>query len=983
MKLSYPNQSRGASFLSQAKVVPSCERRGLRNDNPGVNQSSHNIFGKCVVCNGLHQLWNCEEFKRKPYAERIKILREHKLCDNCFKVGHTARGCLQRSACYIEGCNKKHMTVIHPPQLSLPDHVYTDRSCEVEPSSFFARNRPNQSYAARYSVGSSRDAATQGHITVADVNTSGNFSTQSHAIGAGTSYHGNRNQPTSTRICLRIVPVRVHDNNSGRILETYALLDNGSDVSLCDAELVKELDLQGERRDFLLTTQETKDSAKSGLELKLTISSLDGTSALEIQRVWTVDRLNVLSRSIPRAEDVQVWSHLSDIELPEIQNKDVRVLIGCNVPEAFWVMEERRGKRGEPIAVRSLLGWTLMGPTENHQEDSKFSVNFVRLEDGRDSRDEALLSQVEKFWKTDFVDTLSSTKVAMSVEDEKALKLMEDSVVKVSGHYQVALPWRFQPPYLSNNRIAAEKGLQLLRNKFRRDEEFFRKYKDTIDDYIAKGYAHRVPDEQLDVIDKPLWYLPHHAVFHSRKPDKLRIVFDCAAKFRGTFLNDQLMHGPDLTNNLFGVLNRFRQEAIALVSDIEGMFHQVKVDTKDYDALRFLWWQDGDLTQQPVEYRMVVHLFGSTSSPSCASFCLRKTALDNEGDFGHHVIDTVLKNFYVDDCLKTVSSKAVAVQLRIDLCHLLSRGGFRLTKWLCNDKDVLETIPKFERARSVLDLDLSNQNLPHERTLGVQWNMDSDTFTFKVEPKHKPFTRRGILSTTSSVYDPLGLVSPVIVPAKKLLQDLCQQKIGWNDEIALEELAHWRSWISGLPKLSQVAIPRHLKPADFGEVRSCHLHHFADASQVVYGAVAYVRFESANRQIHCSFLASKSRLAHVKPMTIPRLELSAAVLAVRIDRSLREELEFTIDKSVFWSDSTSVLQYIRNQDKRFRTFVANRLAVIRDGSQPTQWKYVPTSDNPADLVSRGTSVEELIHQSRWFSGPKFLWKEESSWPTMP
>ena len=610
-------------------------------------------------------------------------------------------------------------------------------------------------------------------------------------------------------------------------------------------------------------------------------------------------------------------------------------------------------------------------------------MNFVRLEDGSDSRDEALLSQVEKFWKTDFVDTLSSTKLAMSVEDERALKLMEDSVVKVSGHYQVALPWRFQPPYLLNNRIAAEQRLQLLRNKFLRDEEFFRKYKDTINDYIAKGYARRVPDEQLDVIDKPLWYLPHHAVFHSRKPDKLRIVFDCATKFRGTSLNDQLMHDPDLTNNLFGVLNRFRQEAIALVSDIEGMFHQVKVDPKDYDALRFLWWQDGDLTQQPVEYRMVVHLFGSTSSPSCASFCLRKTALDNKGDFGHQVIDTVLKNFYVDDCLKTVSSKAVAVQLRIDLCHLLSRDGFRLTKWLCNDKDVLETIPKFERARSVLDLDLSNQNLPHERTLGVQWNMNSDTFTFKVEPKQKPFTRRGILSMTSSVYDPLGLVSPVIVPAKKLLQDLCQQKIGWDDEIALEELTRWKSWISGLPKLSQVAIPRHLRPADLSEVRSCHLHHFADASQVAYGAVAYVRFVSANRQIHCSFLTAKSRLAHVKPMTIPRLELSAAVLAVRIDRALREELELTIDKSVFWSDSTSVLQYIRNQGRRFRTFVANLLAVIRDGSQPTQWKYVPTSDNPADLVSRGASVEELIHQSRWFSGPKFLWKEESSLPTMP
>ena len=298
--------------------------------------------------------------------------------NNCFKVGHIARGCLQRSACYIEGCNKKHMTVIHQPQPLLPDRVFTDRSChwtkkwicikfaqrkydanpffrpvcEVEPPSCFARNRPNRSYAARCSTGSSRDGATQGHVIEAIVNTSGNFSTQSHAIGAGASYHGNRNQPISTMICLIIVPVRVHDNNSGRMLETYALLDDGSGVSLCDAELVKELDLLGEIRDFLLTTQEKKDSAKSGLELKLTISYLDGTSALEIPRVWTVDRLNILSRSILRAKHVQGWSHLSDIVLPEIQNKDVRVLIGCNVPEAFWVMEERRGKRGDPVAAR-------------------------------------------------------------------------------------------------------------------------------------------------------------------------------------------------------------------------------------------------------------------------------------------------------------------------------------------------------------------------------------------------------------------------------------------------------------------------------------------------------------------------------------------------------------------------------------------------------------------------------------------------------
>ena len=181
------------------------------------------------------------------------------------------------------------------------------------------------------------------------------------------------------------------------------------------------------------------------------------------------------------------------------------------------------------------------------------------------------------------------------------------------------------------------------------------------------------------------------------------------------------------------------------------MFHQVMVDPNDVDALRFLWWPDDDLSKQPVEFRMKVHLFGSVSSPSCASFDLRKTAQENAGDFGHEAVDTVLKNFYVDDCLKSVKSSEVAVELRGDLCALLLKGGFRMTKWLCNWKEVLETIPTSYRAPSVLDLDLNSNVLPTERTLGVQWNMNSDMFTFKMTPKDKPFTRRGILSATSAI----------------------------------------------------------------------------------------------------------------------------------------------------------------------------------------------------------------------------------------
>ena len=295
----------------------------------------------------------------------------------------------------------------------------------------------------------------------------------------------------------------------------------------------------------------------------------------------------------------------------------------------------------------------------------------------------------------------------------------------------------------------------------------------------------------------------------------------------------------------------------------------------------------------------------------------------------------------MDDCLKSVKCSEAAINLREPLCKLLQKG-FRLTKWLSNDKDVLDTTPKSERAPSVLDVDLDADDLPLERTLGVQWNMETDMFTFKMVPKDKPYTRRGILSVTSSIFDPLGLVAPVVLPAKKLIQDPCKQGLGWDEQIGVEEAARWERWLSDLPKLSDIVLARCLKPSSFGYADVTELHHFADASQIAYGAVSYVSFVNEDKNVLCSFLVGKSRLAHIKPMTIPRLELSAAVLAVQLDRTLREELDMSIDRSIFWSDSTAVLQYIKNEDKRFHTFVANRLAVIHDGSQPSQWNFVET-----------------------------------------
>ena len=351
-------------------------------------------------------------------------------------------------------------------------------------------------------------------------------------------------------------------------------------------------------------------------------------------------------------------------------------------------------------------------------------------------------------------------------------------------------------------------------------------------DLFDKGYAKKVPENLRHRNDGKVWYLPHHSVVHPQKPNKVRVVFDCAAAYRGTSLNAQVLQGPDLTNKVVGVLLRFREEPVALMADVEAMYHQLKVHPDDVDALRFLWYPDCDLTREPEEYHMAVHLFGGVWSASCANYGLQRTAKDNSNDFDPEVARSVEKNFYVDDYLKSVESHEKAISLVDQLRNLLALGGFNLTKWVSNFRAVLKTIPRQLRASGVQDLDLGSEVLPVERALGVRWNVETDEFVFKMQLKRKPPTRRGLLSVVSSVYDPLGFISPFLLSAKIILQDLCRRKLKWDDVIPRDRLHQTKRWLESLPAMEQFSVQRCYKPKEFGTVADVQIHHFSDASEV-------------------------------------------------------------------------------------------------------------------------------------------------------
>jgi hypothetical protein len=380
---------------------------------------------------------------------------------------------------------------------------------------------------------------------------------------------------------------------------------------------------------------------------------------------------------------------------------------------------------------------------------------------------------------------------------------------------------------------------------------------------------------------------------------------------------------------------------------------------------------------------MVVHLFGGVWSPSCTSFALKRTAEDNCEDFDQETVDTVNRNFYVDDCLKSVKTEEQAIRLANQLCHLLARGGFRLTKWVSNSREVMKSIPEEERAKDFKTLDFNYEILPTERALGMKWDVELDQFGYKIVVKDKPLTKRGLLSVVSSVYDPLGFVSPFILPAKRIFQELCRQKIGWDDALHENEQTQWIKWLKDLPKIEHFKIDRCMKSLECTNIVLCQLHHFADACLTGYGVVSYIRLVDSDGHVHCSLVMGKCRLSPLKQMTIPRLELAAATLAVKVDKIIRQETDIHVHDSLFWTDSMLVLAYIENEDKRFQTFVANRVSAIHEGSSPAQWRYVDSASNPADDASRGLSADDMVKPGRWLVGPTFLWCDECDWPRRP
>ncbi|XP_072948365.1 uncharacterized protein [Epargyreus clarus] len=621
-----------------------------------------------------------------------------------------------------------------------------------------------------------------------------------------------------------------------------------------------------------------------------------------------------------------------------------------------------KGPPGTPIAQKTKLGWILSG-----EVSKTMTVPVCCSVVARTNVDELL----RKFWELESDESSTRHQVILTEEEQRCEDFYSSSTIRdATGRYIVKLPFKSEEPQSQYGRSEeiARKRFHILKKKFMKNPELGMQYKSVIQEYLQLGHAEIVPQSEIEKIAA---YLPHHAVVREDKSTtKVRVVFDASCSgCNGVSLNDDLMVGPTLQPDLRHTIMRWRCHPICLVADIVKMYRQIKVSDEHVDYQRILWRESPDT--ELLHLRLLRVTFGTSSAPYLAVRTLQQVAYDEGKDFPL-VSERVLKDFYVDDFLSGCESVAEGEQIYHQMNEMLGRGGFQLQKWSSNSNDLLT---KLQSSESKGDETLHFEINASLKILGLKWNRSSDEFQYAVHlpPLETPVTKRRVISDIARLYDPLGWIAPVIITAKVFIQRLWLSGIGWDEELPNCLLRDWLDYRSNLHNLQSFRLPRWIHTSR--QDKSLELHGFCDASLDAYSAVVYTRSIDSNGYVHVSLVASKTKVAPIKQVSIPRLELCGAVLLSKLLLEVLDTLGIVRDNIQAWTDSSVVLAWLSSHPSRWKTFIGNRVSEILRVMNNNQWFHVQSKENPADCASRGVNPCDLDKLDLWVSGPSWVRNE--------
>ena len=559
-------------------------------------------------------------------------------------------------------------------------------------------------------------------------------------------------------------------------------------------------------------------------------------------------------------------------------------------------------------------------------------------------------------------------------EFKEKLKKEED------GYYTTRLPWKNDIKKLPSNKELAFARLKSTTRKLEKMEKL-EEYDKIMQEQISDGILEEVPQQQTGEI---IHYIPHQAVIRKgAESTKMRIVYDCSARkdAESPSLNDCLEVGPPLQPLIFDILLRNRMNKYCILADIQKAFLQIRLDEKDRDAQRLVWYNNLQ-ERKIVELRFTRVIFGAGPSPYILGSTL-ETHIDLFKDIYPETVKALRDDTYVDDVQYGSNVKENLQKFKDESTLILEKGGFKLHKWHSNIKSLEETKPSLiqDDEDSTYAKQSTGTATNDTKILGLPWNKETDEvsidFTTCIErSKQKQMTKRKMISAINSVFDVLGLSSPLMINAKLLYSQACRSKLRWDEKVPEDINKKWNKWIENLEKIKAVTVPR--SAVNGGEDTNLVIHGFSDASKVAVCAAVYL-VETWDNNATSRLLVAKSRIAPLE-LSIPRKELVAAHLLSKLMKHVKETLQqkHKISEWHGWVDSTTVLYWLKDKGT-WSTFVRNRTKAIKETDFIT-WHYVPTKDNPSDLGSRGIQSNKI--SANWFKGPDWI-ASKKDWPTQP
>jgi hypothetical protein len=598
--------------------------------------------------------------------------------------------------------------------------------------------------------------------------------------------------------------------------------------------------------------------------------------------------------------------------------------------------------------------------------------------------DQQLIRQLQNFWNWETIGIRPRPERVLSKEDKFAIEHFESNLKFIDGHYQISLPFVPERKCPANNYNSVLKMFLNLEKTLLKNKNKYDAYVPAFEAFIDNHFFELVPKQQEKKYEN-VFYLPHFAVFREgHDTTAVRVVKNAAATDRsGVSLNASLAQGPLLLHDPFDQLMLFRQYRVPICADVEKLFLMVGVDIKDRDYLRLLWRNPG--TDEPIRtYRMRVLPFGLNCSPYLAQAVVMKHIEQFDKEYPQAVA-LLKKGLYCDDLLSGADTEEEAIVLREQIQAIMQKAAMNMRKWLSSSKSVMESIPEELRAKTA-HLVIKEQNYQEDaempKTLGICWNPASDSFNFinvhALTYNLPRETMRSLASRAAKLYDPLGLLAPVVICAKALMQECYKAELEWDSPLPDTIAVPWEQWKQDLPLLSNFTIPRFVENVDS---ISREIHAFSDASERACAAVVYLRVISSDGTVKSTLLASKTKLAPLKLNTVPRLELLAAELSAKLVYKVNKI--YNVDRIICWVDSLSVLQWLNKPSSHWKTYVGNRVASITEHVDPSCFRYCSTHENIADIASRGLKVSEFLKYSTWINGPLFLDEDEELWPPLP